>query len=138
MTDTGGGQLTDAAELLLRHIHPSWVRDGAPTSQAFKPSQKDQGKLSTARGSLTTAAAAFALHTGPMRLAAAGTWAVSVAEVGEDPVPLSAFGDPVVEPVPDPAHAYIDFAGQDRKATETKAKLLKAAALRRGRQHPPR
>ncbi len=131
-----GTELDDLSELLWRHVHPSWVRDGEPTSQAFKPTPKDQGKLSVSRGSLTTAPKAFAMHTESLGLDAVGTWAVSVGEVVAEPIVLSVYGDPVSAPVSDPAHALIDSSAQSRKSVETKAKLLLAAARRRAIQHP--
>lgn len=139
MTEVPSGveQLADLQERLYRHVHPSWVKDAQPTSQAFKPTPKDDNKLSTARGTLTTAEDAFLHHTGPLGLAAVGTWAVTVAEVEAGPIPLAAYGDPLTEPIADPAHAYIEFPSEPRKTIETKAKLLQAAARGRGRLHPP-
>lgn len=129
-------QLTDRDELLFRHVHPSWVRDGIPTSQAFKPTPKDEGRLSVQRGSLTTAEAAFLKHTQGLGLQADSTWAVTVGEVLDEPVPRPVFADPLLEPVHDPARAFVSYEGLARKEIETKAKLLLAAARARGRQHP--
>lgn len=133
---TSADPLSDEIELLYRQVHPNFVTDAEPSSQAFKPTKKDFGRLSVARGSLTTAAEAFDLYTGPGGHASAGTWAVTVGEVREGSVTLSAFGDPKLEPVPDPAHAFIDFSERSRREIETKAKLLLAAARARGRLHP--
>ena len=58
-----GPRLTDADEQLFRQVHPSWIQAGKPTSQAFKPTPKDEGLLSVSRGAKTSAAAAFELHT---------------------------------------------------------------------------
>jgi len=129
-------ELSDGGEQLFRHVHPSWVRDGQPTSQAFKPTAKDDGRLSVSRGSLGTAEQAFRLQTERLRLTVEGTWAVTVAEVAAEPVPLYAFGDPVEEHGPDPAHAYVDFSAQSRKQVEVKARLLLVAARTRGRLDP--
>lgn len=52
------------------------------------------------------------------------------------PVQLVALGDPVLGPIPDPVHAFIEFPTEPRKVIETKAKLLLAAARQRGRLHP--
>ncbi len=128
--------LTDPEELLFRQVHPSWVKDGQLTSQAFKPTPKDDSRLSVSRSALTTPGQAFAHHTGRLGLAAVGTWAVTVTEVEADPVQLVAYSDPVLGPIPDPAHAFIEFPAEPRKLIETKAKLLLAAARRRGRLHP--
>jgi len=129
-------RLADLDELLFRQVHPSWMRGDEATSQAFKPTPKDAGRLSVARASMTTAEAAFQLHTGSRGFASVGTWAVTLEEVDKAPVSLRAFHDPLTEPVADPAHAYIDFTGRSRKEIETKAKLLLAAARARGRLHP--
>lgn len=128
-------RLTDQAELLFRQVHPTWLKDGQPSSQAFKPTPKDESKLSTARGAMTTAENAFLHHTNTLSLQTAGTWAVSVDEIEAEPVSLEAYGDPVTEPAPDPAHAFIEYP-DDRKLIETKAKLLRAKAGDRGRLHP--
>jgi hypothetical protein len=128
-------RLTDQAELPLRQVHPNWLKEGQPSSQAFKPTPKDEGKLSTARGAKTTPENAFVRHTDTLGLQSAGTWAASVEEVEATPVPLEAYGDPVTEPAPDPAHAFIEYP-DDRKIVETKAKILRAKAGDRGRLHP--
>ena len=60
---------------------------------------------------------------------------MSVEQVAATPVPLESFGDPVTEPPPDPAHAFIAFPNE-RKLVETKAKILRAKAGDRGRLHP--
>lgn len=77
-----GGEvpLDDSDELLYRQVHPSWVQDGVPTSQAFGPTKKDEGKLSVDRGSLTTAKDSFRHHTGTLGLKSEGTWAIAVGE----------------------------------------------------------
>lgn len=126
----------DPDELLYRQVHPSWVKEGQPTSQAFKPTPKDDHKLSVARSTLTTPAEAFEHHTAGLGLASAGTWAVAVNEVSAEPHSLPVTADPIDEPVADPAHALIEFPAEPRKVIETKAKLLLAAARARGRLHP--
>ena len=72
--------LDDPEELLFRQVPPSWVDDGEPTSQAFRPTKKDEGELSVALGSLTTPEGAYVHHTLVLKLQSAGTWAVTVAE----------------------------------------------------------
>jgi hypothetical protein len=75
--------LPDDEELLFRQVHPNFVRDGRPSSQAFRPTPKDEGKLSVACESLTTAAAAYELFTAGLGLASAGTWGVAIGECRE-------------------------------------------------------
>lgn len=126
-------------ELLFRQVHPSFLRDGRPSSQAFRPTPKDEGKLSVARGALTTAKGAFEHHTGALGLPSAGTWAVMVVECGQQGLP--ARPDPLSAPpekVADPAHAIVDFTGvQSKSQIEAKGARLARCAVDRGRLHPP-
>jgi hypothetical protein len=129
--------LTDEDEFLLRQVHPSFVRDGRPSSQAFRPTSKDDGKLSVARGALTTAEAAFTLHTRDRGLRSDGTWAVTVGECRAQA--LVAVSDPIDSPpdaVADPAHALIDFSPFSKGQAEAKGVRLARAAADRGRLHP--
>lgn len=131
-------RLDDDEELLFRQVHPSFVRDGRPSSQAFRPTPKDEGKLSVARAALTTAAGAYELHTSELGLSSAGTWAVTVGEChGQG---LEVRGDPTTAPpakVADPAHALVDFSPHSKNQTEAKASRLARTATERGRLHPP-
>jgi hypothetical protein len=129
--------LDDDGELLFRQVHPSFVRDGRPSSQAFRPTPKDAGKLSVARGSLTTAVGAFQHHTEHLGLSSAGTWGVTVAECLEQGLP--ALADPVTSPpetVADPAHAVIDFTAHSRGQVEARGARFARKAHERGRLHP--
>jgi hypothetical protein len=74
--ETAERRLDDADELLYRQVHPQWIVDGEPSSQAFKPTKKDEGMLSIALGSQTTAEDAFLHHTQVLKLASGGTWAL--------------------------------------------------------------
>lgn len=136
MTRSGGKDavavdpLVDLTELLFRQVPPSWFEDGEPSSQAFRPTKKDEGMLSVALASKTTAEAAFRHHTDGLGLKSVGTWAVSVEDVSS--VELTAYKDPVDG---DPAHGFIDFRDIGRKPSETKAKILKARAHARGCLH---
>jgi hypothetical protein len=138
MTSANLGPVSDDEELLFRQVHPAFVRDGRPSSQAFRPTPKDEGKLSVARGSLTTAAAAYELYTAGMGLQSAGSWALSVAECREQA--LHVVPDPLTSPpakVADPAHAVIDFASYSNSQREAKGSRLAKKAFERGRLHPP-
>ncbi len=130
--------LADAAELLYRQVHPSFVRDGRPSSQAFRPTPKDESKVSVARSTLTTAEAAFRHFTEALGLASAGTWGVTVGECAQQGLPVRS--DPLTSPpaaVADPAHAVIDFEGISKSQAEAKATRLTRLAVARGRIHPP-
>jgi hypothetical protein len=129
---TVGRQLDDPDELLYRQVHPQWIVDGEPSSQAFKPTKKDAGMLSIALGSKTTAEDAWLQHTQVLMLASGGTWAVTVGDVAE--VDLSSYAQPLDE---NAAHGFIDFRGLGRGAAESKAKLLLAKTRARGCMHQP-
>lgn len=129
--------LSDGEELLFRQVHPSFVRDGRPSSQAFPPTPKDEGKLSVARGSLTTPASAYELHTGGLGLASAGTWAITIGECRGQGLEVAA--DPTTAPpakAADPAHALVDFTPYSNNQREAKATRLARLATERGCLHP--
>ncbi len=123
--------LTDPDEALYRQVHPSWIADGVPSSQAFKPTKKDQGMLSVSLGSKITPEASFVHHTQVLRRASAGVWAVTVAETTE--AELLSYAQPLDD---SPAHGFIDFRGLGRGQIEVKAKLLLGKARDRGCLHP--
>ena len=129
--------LTDDDELLFRQVHPSFIRDGRPSSQAFRPTTKDAGKLSVARSALTTAAGAYDHHTQSLALASAGSWGITVGECKTEELPV--FPDPLTTPgpVPDAAHAVVDFAAFSKGKAEAKGLRLARQASERGRLHPP-
>lgn len=135
---TGEALLDDEDELLWRQVNPQFVQDGVPTSQAFRLSTDDRGRLSTARASKQTAAGAYDFHTRVGGLASAGTWAVSLAEVteaGSRAVDDTASESPPPSPVP-PGHTYIDLRPYTGGVPRRIASVLSARAKTRGRQHP--
>lgn len=123
--------LTDPDEALYRQVHPSWIADGVPSSQAFKPTKKDEGMLSVALGSKITPEGSFAHHAQVLRRESAGVWAVTVAETTETELPS------YEQPLDDsPAHGFIDFCGLSRGQIEAKAKFLLGKARARGCLYP--
>jgi hypothetical protein len=130
-------QLADADELLLRQVHPAWVRDGRPSGQAFRPTAKDNGRLSVARGALTTAQAAYEHYTTCLGFQSAGTWAVTVGECRRLSLPTEADPIPAAPDQPaDPAHAVIQFSGLPKAQVEAKGAKLARFANERGRLYP--
>lgn len=124
-------RLTDPDEVLYRQVHPTWVQDGVPTSQAFTPTPKDEGELSIARGSLNTAEAAYKHYTTVQKFESAGTWAVTVGEANG--AGLESFDDARPDLL---AHGFIDFRGLSKNAAKKKGVLLAARARVRGRLYP--
>ena len=124
--------LTNQSEILYRQVHPNWVHDGIPSSQAFAPTKKDEGMLSVTRGSMTTAEATYKHYAEILKKASAGTWGLTVGEARD--ASLSSFDDPQEDT---PAHGFIDFRHLGRGPTGKIGKLLMAKARDRGRLHPP-
>lgn len=131
---TAPAPLVDPEELLYRQVHPSFIQAERPSSQAFKPTPKDEKLLSVARGSMTDPVSAHDLHVRAKGLQSAGTWAISVAEAQAEDLPT--FPDPLTAPVGDPAHALVDFTAQSNSQVNTKGSRLAAKARDRGRLHP--
>ena len=50
--------------LLYRQVHPSWIEDDFPTSQAFTPTPKDELRLSVYDGDEISAASSWEHYTG--------------------------------------------------------------------------
>lgn len=119
----------NSATLLYRQINPSWVQGQNVTSQAFKPTPKDDKKLSVYDGDIVDAAESWRHFTEELKLSSVGVLAVSEGECAEQSLPV----------VPDPdtflAHALIDFSEESSSSTERKAKILRTKASNRGWQY---
>lgn len=112
--------------LLLRQIHPGFLQDGRPSSQAFRPTPKDEKTLSVYDGDKISPADAWNHYCSRSGLASSGVLAVSVNECCV--LELSVIPDP--EPFPE--HVVIDFSGYGKGEVEKKAKQLKIQAETRG------
>jgi hypothetical protein len=112
--------------LLLRQIHPSFVQGGRVTSQAFRPTPKEELHLSVDNGDRLTAEAAWHRCTADPACTSAGVQAVSQSDCTAQALPVIEDGRP------HPEHCSIDFSAFEKKAIEKKAKLLRAAAATRG------
>ena len=125
-------RITNTKEVLHRQVHPNFVRNGRPSSQAFRPSSRDEGQMSVSRGSRITAEAAYRRYTSQGRLSS-GVWSVTVLECNE--VGLEAYDDPLEQ---DDAHAIVNFSPISSKGqVERIADKLAAAARQRGCQFMP-
>lgn len=112
--------------LLLRQIHPSFIQDGRVTSQAFRPTPKDEFLLSVDDGDRVSADASWQCFTADPACKSIGVQAFSQAE-------CTAQGLSVIEDGnPHPEHCSVDFMAFDKKAIEKKSKLLRAQAEMRG------
>lgn len=117
------------ATLLLRQVHPSFVQAGRVTSQAFRPTPKDESLLSVYDGDSITPERSWAHFTSRDNCRSAGVMAVTVDQCTAEA--LTARPDP--EPFPE--HAVIDFTGLTDGQVEKKSKKLKARAETRGWQY---
>ena len=118
--------------LLFRQINPEWVDAGVTTSQAFKPTSKDNGRLSVDDASLIMAEDAYKRYTECQGLVSVGVLAVTVAECNQQHLPT----------VPDPrtcqpSHAVIDFSNHSSNQIRKMAQRLKHFAIERGWQYQP-
>lgn len=119
-------------ELLHRQVHPNHLVAGRPSSGAFSPTKKDQGKLSVDRNTKASADESFRVFV-RAGFSSAGVWSVTAAECEEARLPVEY--DPVKEPYPNDAHSFVDFRGLTRSQARSKAQLLAHAADARGCQY---
>ncbi len=132
-----GDKLTDEAEIVFRQIHPNCMHDGEPSSDRFRPSEKDANMLSVDRSALVSAEQSHTLYTANGN-ASAAVFGLSVAEFAGDSV--TCFENPVEATpatVANPAHALADYSAHTLKQQKLIAKKLKRAAVARGQLHPP-
>ena len=111
---------------LLRQVHPDFIQDGRVSSQAFKPTPKDEKQLSVYDGDQISAVDSYQHYTETLNLPSDGVLAVTVEEctnleLPAEPKPLENF----------PEHATIDFSRQGTASIEKKSKLLRAKAMQR-------
>ena len=119
----------NGATLLHRQVNPSWLQQGRVTSQVFKPTPKDNRRLSVYDGDQVTAFQAWSHYTTELGFASIGVLAVTVAECEALDLPAEP------DPEPFPAHAVIRFDACTPSQIEKKAKRLKAAGEVRGWLH---
>ena len=114
------------ATLLLRHIHPNFVQAGRVTSQAFRPTPKDEGYLSVDNGDLITPHASWQRFTANPDYSSVGIMAVTCSECTQQALPVLA------DAAPYPEHCAIDYTACPKKVIEQKAKVLRGLAQTRG------
>jgi len=102
------------------------MQDERPSSQAFRPTPKDEQMLSVYDNDQITPADAFEHYTKDLKLRSGGVLAVSMMECETLALPVTP------DPGLFPEHALIDFSAHSKSATEKKAKLLRAKAEVRG------
>lgn len=134
--------------VLFRQVHPAHIK-GELSSAAFRPTPRDEDKMSVDCSSLTTAEDSYDLHRKKTRtlasgdcvaLETAGTWAVDRKTCTDEllcvvPDPIA----PTAKQPANPAHHLVDFSqirGNPKRKNDTVAKRLKQNALKYGRLWP--
>lgn len=112
--------------LLLRQVHPSFVQNGRPTSQVFRPTPKDEDKLSVYDGDKISPEASWTHYTNVLAFKSVGVLAVSLTEVQGQELPV------IADAVPFPEHCSVDFTGLTKTDVDKKAKQLASYAVTRG------
>lgn len=112
--------------LLLRQVHPTFVQQGRVTSQAFRPTPKDEHRLSTYDGDRIEPQPAWQHYTGTLGFASVGVMAVTCGDCTGMNLAV------VPDPEPFPEHVLIDFSAFGKNEVEKLAKKLKARAEDRG------
>lgn len=115
--------------LLLRQINPGFVQNGRVTSQAFRPTPKDENLLSVYDGDQISPEESYEHFVGQPNCRSVGVQAVSLSECNS--LELDARPDP--EPFPE--HAVIDFSNLSGNQVNKKAKRLQRKAQDRGWLH---
>ena len=89
--------------LMLRQVHPDFIQQGCVTSQAFRPTPKDQGKLSVYDGDQVTPEQSWIHYKQLLHGKSDGVVAVTVLECGQQGTKAYVDGVGFQE------HAVIDF-----------------------------
>ncbi len=116
----------NAETLLLRQIHPHWIQEGRVTSQAFRPTPKDENQLSVYDGDRITPEGSWRHYTAELKLSSVGVMAITHGQCDEQGLHVDPNG------VPFPEHVLIDFSGMNKKTVERTAKVLTGYARTRG------
>ena len=107
-------------------IHPTFTQNGRVSSQAFRPTPKDENRLSVDNHDMISAEDAWKRFSAQPECTSSGVMAVSQCE-------CSACGLQVIEDgVPHQEHCYLDFAPFSNNQVTKVGKKLAAKAHERG------
>ncbi len=113
------------ATLLHRQIHPGFVHAGRVSSQAFRPTPKDENYLSCYDGDMIRPEAAWKHYTGSLGLNSIGTMSVSHQECTSLSVPVVEDRQLFSE------HVSLNFFGCSKSQAERIGSRLRDLADRR-------
>ena len=108
--------------IVYRQIHPSFVQDGFPTSQAFRPTPKDEFQLSVYDGDMITPVAAWDHYTRDLGLRSCGVMGISIGECHAVSIEVRSAPEQFAE------HAILDFTGLTDNECRSKSKILQSRA----------
>lgn len=111
--------------LLLRQIHPAFIQQDKITSQAFRPTPKDEKLLSVDNGDKVQAAEAWARFVVNPQCQSVGVMAVSYQECSNEDLKVIEDGAPY------PEHCSIDFNNLSNGQINRKSKELRFYAEQR-------
>jgi len=111
--------------LLLRQVHPAFVKDYRVTSVVFRPTPKDEKQLSVDNGDYITAKQSYDRFVSNLNCSSIGVLAISKKECDDEALSVIEDGVPYKE------HCSINFTGLTKKEIETKAKILRDKAIAR-------
>ncbi|MFY8214290.1 MAG: hypothetical protein ACOVKJ_07505 [Flavobacterium sp.] len=127
----------DKETVIHRQVNPSFIQADvisvqafSVTSQTFKPTPKDEFKLSVYNGNKYTAEESFN-HFIEFGYPSAGVLSLQVSECSTESLNVQEDNNPF------DGHSYVDFTGLSGSSIEKKAKKLKKYATERGWQHGP-
>ena len=119
----------NSSTLLLRQVNPNWIHLGRVTSQAFTPTPKDNGRISTYDGDRITPEESWNHFTRVLGYNSAGVLGVTVEECESEGLTA------VPDPKPFPEHVLIDLSRLSRNQRRDRGKLLTRHANARGWLH---
>lgn len=124
--------LHEGPELQWRQVHPTFLKNGVVSQEAFVGTPHDRDQVSTVRSVRRSAEEAHAHYTEVLGLASAGTWATSVDEVQS--TTCRVVDDEACDEVEVPGHSYIDLRGLTKAAKKAARLELARVAQLRGQQ----
>ena len=111
--------------LLLRQIHPAFIQQNTITSQAFRPTPKDEKLLSVDNNDTITASESWTRFVENPQCQSAGVMAVSYVECEMQMLKV------IEDGIPYPEHCSIDFNDLTNSQINKSSKKLKAYAEQR-------
>lgn len=112
--------------MLLRQVHPSFVHAGKVSSQVFRPTPKDEARLSMYNGDKIAPELAFEHFTEKLGFASKGVLGLEKHECSEQNVPV------IDDAFPFEEHCSLDYSSFSKSQVEKIAKILKLRAEKRG------